>query len=176
MKRFALCTIALAFVAASCGGSPSSPNPTVLAKVTFTADLRTSNEVPPIANAESSGSGTATVTMDVTRDPSGNVVAGTATFVVTLSGFPAGTPINIAHIHQAVAGVNGNVVVSSGLSAGEVVLRDGSGGFTRDRLTPANGDLSIFTAIINNPAGFYFNVHTALNPGGVMRGQLVRTN
>ena len=29
-------------------------------------------------------------------------------------------------------------------------------------------------AIINNPAGFYFNVHTSANSGGVMRGQLVK--
>jgi hypothetical protein len=28
--------------------------------------------------------------------------------------------------------------------------------------------------IIANPAGFYFNVHTALNPGGAVRGQLSR--
>jgi hypothetical protein len=29
-------------------------------------------------------------------------------------------------------------------------------------------------AIINNPAGYYFNVHTALTPGGAIRGQLVK--
>ena len=29
-------------------------------------------------------------------------------------------------------------------------------------------------AIINNPAGYYFNVHSALHTGGVIRGQLVR--
>ena len=26
--------------------------------------------------------------------------------------------------------------------------------------------------ILNNPAGFYFNVHTTVNPGGAVRGQL----
>ena len=31
-------------------------------------------------------------------------------------------------------------------------------------------------AIINNPAGFYFNAHSTLNPGGVVRGQLVKVN
>jgi hypothetical protein len=30
------------------------------------------------------------------------------------------------------------------------------------------------TNIMNNPGGFYFNVHTPLNPGGAVRGQLVR--
>jgi hypothetical protein len=29
-------------------------------------------------------------------------------------------------------------------------------------------------AILANPAGHYFNVHTALNPNGAMRGQLSR--
>jgi len=27
-------------------------------------------------------------------------------------------------------------------------------------------------AILNDPTGFYFNVHTALNPNGAIRGQL----
>ena len=30
------------------------------------------------------------------------------------------------------------------------------------------------TQIIANPASFYFNVHSTLNPGGVARGQLVK--
>ena len=30
------------------------------------------------------------------------------------------------------------------------------------------------TNIAANPAGFYFNVHTPLNPGGAVRGQLVK--
>jgi len=29
-------------------------------------------------------------------------------------------------------------------------------------------------SILANPAGFYVNIHTAANPGGVARGQLVR--
>ena len=56
--------------------------------------------------------------------------------------------------------------------AGQVTLTNGTGTFTRINLpiTPvANAQ-----AIINNPAGFYFNVHSSLNPNGVIRGQLVR--
>jgi hypothetical protein len=34
--------------------------------------------------------------------------------------------------------------------------------------------VAVFNAIINNPSGFYFNVHSTLNPGGVARGQLVK--
>jgi hypothetical protein len=29
-------------------------------------------------------------------------------------------------------------------------------------------------SILANPASFYLNIHTAANPGGVARGQLVR--
>ena len=174
MKRFTLATIAIALFAAGCGGGTSSPTPTITSHLVFTADLRASNEVPPIQGAEASGTGSATITFDVTRDPAGNVTSGVATFVVTLSGLPAGTPINIAHIHTGGAGVGGAVVFSTSLVAGEVVTNaSGSASFTKTNITPA-GDLAIFNSIINNPSGFYFNAHSALNPGGVVRGQLVR--
>jgi hypothetical protein len=170
MKRPIVATIALALFAAACGSdSPTSPSTTV---PTFTADLRTANENPPISNAEAGASGNATITFNITRDASNNITAATATFVVNLSGFPAGTPINIAHIHQAPAGTNGAVVVSTTLAAGEVVLASGSGSFTKSNIAVTPVDL--VTQIINNPAGFYFNAHSTLNPGGVVRGQLVR--
>jgi CHRD domain-containing protein len=170
MKRLSVLAVALALLAAGCGSSsPSSPSST---KPTFTATLSPSNEVPPISNAESSGHGDATITIDTTKDAAGNVTAATATFVINLSGFPAGTPINIAHIHQAAAGTNGSVVVSTTLSAGEVVLANGSGSFTKASIAISPVDLA--NQILNNPAGFYFNVHSTLNPGGVARGQLVR--
>jgi len=170
MKRFAFLAIVLALGSAACGNSSSTAPSAVIP--TFTAELKPSNENPPISNAEQSGSGTTTVTFNVTRDASGNVTGGTATFIVNLTGFPAGTPINIAHIHQAPAGTNGGIVFSTSLAAGEVTLPNGSGGFTKSNIAPP--DPTIIQAIMNNPAGFYFNVHSSLNPGGVARGQLVR--
>jgi hypothetical protein len=91
--------------------------------------------------------------------------------MVNLSGFPAGTPVNMAHIHQAAVGQNGNVVVSTTLAPGEVMLNNGSGTFTRSGIavTP-----DVANQILNNPAGFYFNIHSTLNPGGAARGQLSR--
>jgi hypothetical protein len=168
MKRLPILAIALSLVAGACGG-PGAPSDV---KPTFTADLKTSNENPPISNAETGGSGTANITFDVTRDASNNITAATATFVVTLTGFPANTPINIAHIHQAPAGTNGSVVVSTSLAAGEVTLANGSGSFTKTGIVINPVDLA--NRIIANPSGFYFNAHSTLNPGGVVRGQLVK--
>jgi len=168
MKRSTVITIALALFAAGCGGT-TDPTPV---KPTFTADLRTSNENPPITNAEAGGSGSATITFDITRDAQNNITAATATFVVTLAGFPANTPINIAHIHRAPVGSNGNVVVNTSLAAGEVTLASGGGSFTKTGIVISPVDLA--NEIINNPAGFYFNAHSTLNPGGVVRGQLVK--
>lgn len=171
MKRVSLLFVALGFLAAGCGSS-SPAAPTTPANPTFTATLSPANEVPAIVGAEASGTGTATVTMVTTKDSAGNVTAATATFVVNLSNFPAGTPINIAHIHQAAAGVNGSIVVNSGITAGQNVLTSGSGSFTAANLTV---DPALANSILTNPAGFYFNVHSTANPGGVARGQLVRT-
>ena len=36
------------------------------------------------------------------------------------------------------------------------------------------GDQEAIKQIVNNPAGFYFNVHSPLNPAGFARGQLQR--
>jgi len=171
MKRFSLLIAALAVLVSGCGSSTPAA-PTTPTNPTFTATLLPANEVPAIVGAEATGSGTATVTIVTTKDGAGNVTAATATFVVNLSGFPAGTPINIAHIHNGAAGVNAGVVINSGLTAGQTTLTNGSGTFTAANLTITPVDIA--NQILANPAGFYFNVHSTLNPGGVARGQLVR--
>jgi hypothetical protein len=173
MKLASMVMFSLTLIAAGC--SSSSPStPSTANSPTFTAELRPSNEVPPVSNAESSGSGHVSITFNVTRDAQNNVTAGTATFVVTLTGFPPGTPVNIAHIHQAPAGSNGSIVFSTQLSATDAtILANGSGSFIKTNI-PSSSGLSIFDQIINNPAGFYFNVHSTLNPAGFSRGQLVR--
>jgi hypothetical protein len=170
MKRFFFSAIALAFAASACtsdtASSPSSPKPT------FSAELRASNESPAITDAEATGGGNATVTFDLTRNAAGNVTAASATFVVNLSGFPPGTPIRIAHIHTGAAGVNGAIVVDTTLTPAEnVMLANGSGSFTK---TNSSADPSIVQSIIANPSAFYFNAHSVLHPGGVVRGQLAK--
>lgn len=170
MKRFPVLAAAFALLAAGCSSStsPSTSSPT---KPTFTASLSPANEVPPITNAESTGSGTATITLDTTTNSSGQITAATATFVVNLSGFPAGASMNIAHIHQGASTCACPVVVNTGLTAGNNVLTTGSGTFTVAGIAVT---ADIASAILANPSGFYFNVHSTLNPGGAARGQLSR--
>jgi hypothetical protein len=174
MKRVSLALVVLA-LAAGCENSsnPSpTPTPTPTPNPVFTSTLLAANEVPPIGNAEQTASGTVRIELVITRDAANAISSATANFIVTLAGFPAGSSVNIAHIHQAPVGVNAGIAVNTGLTSGEVTLAaNGTGGFTKNgvNVTPATAQ-----AMLDGPAGFYFNVHTTLNPNGVIRGQLAR--
>ena len=177
MKRAAIAVLGV-LLAAGCSSSsssttsPSSNGPGT-STIRFTAALTPAQETPPITNAEASGSGTATIDFNITRDANSVITAASANFSVNITGFPSTTVINIAHIHTGAAGVAGPILVSTTVSPGEVVLTNGAGTFTRVGITMT---AAAAQSIIDNPAGFYFNVHTTLNPGGVMRAQLVRAN
>ena len=148
-----------------------TPAPTPQLKFVFTADLKSSNEVPAIANAEASCSGKGTFTLTTTKDASGTITAANALFETDITGCPAGTAINIGHIHKAAAGTNGSVVINSGLAAGEITLTAGAGKINKTQPTV---DAALAADVIANPANYYMNWHSTLNPGGVIRGQLVK--
>jgi hypothetical protein len=175
MKRLAIAVLGVLFAAGCSGSSSSTTSPSTngpgTSQVRFTAALSPSQETPPITNAESTGSGVATIDFTVTRDASSVITAATVNFQVNMSGFPSTAVVNIAHIHTGAVGVAGAVLVNTTTVPGEVVLTGGAGNFTRNGITMT---AAIAQSIIDNPAGFYFNVHTTLNPGGVMRGQLVK--
>src|SRR6185295_8247614 len=142
------------------------------APVVFSALLSPANEVPPVGGSESAGHGAVQVQFDFNRDASGAITSAVGTFYFQLSGYPPGTTIVGAHIHPAPAGVNGPVIISTGLAtANTVTLTDGSGEFV---FRGVFSDPAVVQQIINNPAAFYFNVHSPSNPGGFSRGQLVR--
>jgi hypothetical protein len=174
MKRLVL-TVVGVLLAAGCSSnssttSPSNTGPGV-STVRFTATLATAQETPPIQNAESTGSGSSTMDFTITRDASGAISNASVNFQVNMSGFPASTVVTIAHIHTGATGVAGPILISTTVNPGEVVLSGGAGNFTRVAVPVKTTDMD---AILANPAGFYFNVHTSLNPAGVMRGQLVK--
>jgi len=172
--RFRLIAVAAAcgIVASACGSSSSPTSPSTTGTSMLSALLAPANETPPVTNADSTGSGQVVVTLNTTKDSGGNVTGATATFQVTLSGFPAGTTLTGAHIHPGPAGTAGAVAVSTGLASGEVVLTNGSGSFTKSGVVVP---LDVTQGLLTNAGAYYFNVHTSLNPGGAARGQLTRT-
>ena len=149
-----------------------TPAPTPQLKYVFTADLKTSNEVPAIADAEASCSGKGTFTLNTTKDSSGKVTAATAQFDLTISGCPTSTQIVLFHVHKQVAGQNGSVVVDSGQKAANPILLPTGGTAAPVTMTNITVDPALATDIITTPSGYYFNVHSTLHGGGVIRDQL----
>lgn len=141
--------------------------------IVFTAVLSASQEVAPVVvdPTERGTTGSAFITLTVTRS-GGAITAASSRFDVSLSGMAPNSVIILSHIHEGAAGVNGPIRVDSLISpASPVPTQGGAAAYTRSGLaTPLN----IAQAIIDNPGGFYFNVHTVLSPAGVARGQLVR--
>jgi len=177
MKRFALLALVLVF-GISCDDSPTSPssNPNVRR---FTAILLPSNEVPAITNADASASGTMQLTMTVTRDTANNITGATYDFVVNITGFPANTTLTGAHIHTAPAGQNSGVVVGLPLTASDVAVPTGQATITKTGLSSTSATVTpaaVAQSVFDNPTGNYFNVHTTINTGGAIRGQLARVD
>jgi hypothetical protein len=174
MRRLGFLLIVLAMTA-GCDDTDPPTGPSTTGPIVFTAQLSAANEVPAVTNAEAGGRGNVTITFNVPRDSTGAVTGGGGvTFAMQLNGFPAGTPAVMAHIHPGAAGTNGTILLGTTLApAAPVLMGDGTANVTvtgaRD-ITQAEAQ-----QIVANPAGFYFNVHTQLNPGGAVRGQLTRT-
>jgi hypothetical protein len=112
--------------------------------------MKPSSEVPPNMTA---GSGSATVTLDGDK----------ITWNVTFSGLSG--PATAAHIHgPAPAGKNAGVVIwlsTKGKPASSPLTGSGT-------LTAAQA-----ADLMNGQC--YVNVHTAKNPGGEIRGQLMKS-
>ena len=161
--------VMLACLAAAGCGSDTPTGPTT-ADTIYSVALSSANEVPPISNAEAGATGTATITFHVTRDTAGTITASTVDFAVTLANFPAGSAARLSHIHTGAAGVTGSVLVDTGLTpAAAVAMPAGTGSFSFSGVTVSVENTA---AILANPAGFYFNVHSVLNGSGAVRGQL----
>lgn len=170
MKQCAAAVLTLAVIsAAACDDSPTAPDNNT---VVFTVNMTASNEVPPVTGAEAAATGTATITFNLTRSATDAITAATATFSANVAGMPAGASLIRAHIHTGGAGAAGGVLVDTGLTpAAAIAIVNGVAALTFNNVTV---DPTAAQNIITNPAGFYFNVHSAANPGGVVRGQLVR--
>jgi uncharacterized protein (TIGR03437 family) len=141
------------------------------------------NEVPPTT---SNGSAVATVVVLRSRDAAGNLVYAAVTFNAIYTGMDAassGTIFTGFHIHNGPAGVNGPVVINTGISGTNSVAIDPSGSGTLNYLVPVAQSDTTFAAeavvingLFDNPGGFYINVHSDKFPGGVARDQLRNTD
>jgi uncharacterized protein (TIGR03437 family) len=140
----------------------------------FQAAMSPANEVPPIAIQ---ASGTATITVHAVRNATGQVTSASVNFAVDYS-FPSEATITGLHIHPGAAGTNGPVTVNTGISgAAPVVGTSGSIDRTAEvsSASPAAA-LETLNGLLTNPEAYYVNLHTAVNPGGVIRGQLHRSD
>jgi hypothetical protein len=179
MKALSTLTLALSVAATGCGSnSPTPPTSNssgqnMTTTTTYAIDLKSSNEKPnPVTNSEAPATGTANITLRVTRDPSNAFVSASADFNVTMQGFPAGSIITQSHIHSGDASNSGGIVVNTGLAAGEAPLTNGAGSFQKNNV---NVTADIAQGILSSPAAYYFNVHSQLNSGGVLRAQMNNT-
>lgn len=133
--------------------------------VSFTANLHGGNEVPAVVTGSA---GTATVTW--------NTSTKAGTYRVDVYNMPVAT--TQSHIHVGAAGVGGPVVINFTVPAGGISNDYG-----------LTGTFGCSDVVVRAPQGInscedfeqalllenaYVNVHSTNNPGGEIRGQLVR--
>jgi hypothetical protein len=123
-------------------------------------------EVPPIKGLRAAAVGN--VTFDLTRDKTGAITAGEAIFYFNYR-FPETVTITGLHVHVGDRGENGGIVIDSGLAAFEDP--DGKGNVTT--VVPVASP-QLLQDILNDPRGYYVNLHTSEYPAGALRDQLER--
>jgi hypothetical protein len=143
MKKIALSTLAVA----ACAVAFAWASPAAAKVTTYGLTLDGKQETPPNTSA---GSGTGTVTYDdATKE---------MTYTITYSGLTG--PATAAHFHGPAA---------AGAAAGVVV------GVTGSVASPITGKATLTDGQAKDLADgmLYFNVHTAANPKGEIRGQVL---
>jgi uncharacterized protein (TIGR03437 family) len=138
--------------------------------LTATVPLTTEAEINPSPAPPAGAKGTTYLTVNITRDSQGNITGAVVNFLTSFS-FPSGVTITGHHIHEAPATLNGPIVINPSLSGSVVDFPSGVGWIN---LTAIVTDKALLTRFVANPAGFYVNLHTSVNPGGAMRGQITK--
>ncbi|MBK7600106.1 MAG: CHRD domain-containing protein [Acidobacteria bacterium] len=135
-----------------------------------TTTLSSGNEVPDHnPQRQRYGDDNRQPVMDVNT---GLVTGGTVTFSVIYD--IAGPPVTISglHIHEAAAGVNGSVVISTGIGGSNTIVSATGKGTINIPVQITSTSLAPFQRMLANPTGFYVNLHTSSFPNGLIRGQL----
>ena len=142
-------------------------------KPTFTADVVAGERSAADHQRRSQRPGEATITFDVTTGRRGQRYRRHGELRGQSDRFPGRDAVQHRAYSSGSPPRHGRIVFSTALVAGEAIANaSGAASFTKNGVAPT--DPATINAIINNPAGFYFNVHSTLNPGGVVRGQLVK--
>lgn len=132
-------------------------------------------EVPAI-NIDAEGS--ALVDIQVNRDANGTITSGTVAFDVNYRFPVAAVTFTGLHLHNGPEGVNAPVVIDSGLNGTTRAITSPGGIGNIFRIAEIDSSntagLAALTGLMNDPTQFYINLHTTVNPGGVIRGQLSR--
>jgi hypothetical protein len=142
------------------GAAPASAQ-----QFTLTATLTGANETPA-PGINTGAFGNATVVVDMT--------ARTVTYTVNVFNLPSG--VTASHIHSGASGTAGPVVVifAPPVNSSNDFTYTGVVPDTAFSLNPASGIRSaddMFQAILGGNS--YVNVHSTVNPGGEIRGQLI---
>ena len=183
MKRLTVAACVLGLCAAGCDEKLNPVAPTS-GQVALASQLSAAAEVPP-AGSQGNPAGAleagAAGTLSISMVPAA-AGAYTASFTFSVgnliksgvlpSPLDSGSVIVAGHIHSGAAGTSGPPIVPLPISqTAPIVTPTGSVMLTISGVA-VSADAA--NAILANPGGFYFNLHSALNPIGVVRGQLAK--
>jgi hypothetical protein len=184
MKRLTVVAVVLSLFAVGCDEELNPVSPTSGQVTLVSPQMTAAAEVPPVGaqwNPSGALEAGASGALSITMVPAA-AGAYTASFSFQVGGLvkagvlpsplDSGSVIVAGHIHAGAAGVAGPPVVALPISlAAPLVTPTGSVMLTISDV-PVTADAA--NAILANPGAFYFNLHSALNPAGVVRGQLVK--
>jgi hypothetical protein len=161
-KRIILGVIAVASAAAFAAcGSDTTATTTTVTPIIYTSTMSAANERPTPNASTATGSAVYSLT--------GNILS----FTVTVNGLSG--PATLSHIHVGNSGVAGGVIVP--FVTGSVASGNVTSGTIDLSATISNGTSTITgdsLKVLLNSGNAYTNVHTALNPGGEIRGQIIK--
>ena len=141
--------------------------------VDLDARMSATEEVPPLAGID--GSASAQVTLNIRRSDEGEMVSAFVTFTVNVNMQGQGDVTLVGmHIHEAPLGVNGGIRIRSSLDfGGEPVVAIGGSAriWSQSEIVDSDG-LPTVGRLLDDPAGFYVNIHSESSRRGLLRGQL----
>jgi hypothetical protein len=132
--------------------------------VVFHLHLTPGEVVPRVTGLRAEGPGS--LTLDLTRDASGNLTGGNVVFYVNYR-FPGSVTITGLALHQGARGTNGPVVLDA--AVGTITDPDGRGNLTK---VVSSASASLLQALLTTPRGYYVDLTTSANTGGALRDQL----